>query len=129
MSAVLLDTHAWAWSFADPAKLSQPARTAIDGADSVLVSPISFFEIGQRISFGEWPEMVPFAAKLPAILQDQGGQTAPFTPDICMHASLRDWDHADPFDRLIASTTELLGLTLITKDPVFAELSEIRHLW
>ena len=48
MSSVLLDTHAWVWSFADDALLSKSARTAIQEADTVYVSPISFFEIGQK---------------------------------------------------------------------------------
>ena len=47
MSAVLLDTHAWVWSFADDDLLSEVAREAIGQAQAVYVSPISFFEIGQ----------------------------------------------------------------------------------
>lgn len=122
MSAVLLDTHAWVWSFAAPSLLSAAARTAIEGAASVLVIPISFFEIGQKVRLGKWPEMEPLAPGLATLLSEQGGQQAPFTADICLHASLRDWDRRDPFDRLLASTAELLGLPLVTRDPAFAGL-------
>lgn len=129
MTAVLLDTHAWVWSFMDEALLSAPARAAIEGADAVHVSPISFFEIGQKVRLDKWPEMAPFAADLPRILRDQGGVSAPLTPEICLHASLREWDHRDPFDRFMASTAEVLGLTLISKDAVFSALPAVHRVW
>lgn len=129
MTAVLLDTHAWVWSFADEAQLSPAARAAIQQADTVHVSPITFFEIGQKVRLGKWPAMAPHAARLAGILRDQGGIIAPFTPEICLHASLRDWAHRDPFDRLIASTAELHGLTLISKDPAFDTLDTITVRW
>lgn len=104
MSAVLLDTHAWVWSFAEDGLLSDAARNAIESAEAVYVSPISFFEIGQKVRIGKWPEMEAMVDELPAILVEQGGITAPFTPQICLRASLWDWAHRDPFDRLIAAT-------------------------
>jgi PIN domain nuclease of toxin-antitoxin system len=38
---ILLDTHVLVWWMSDPAKLSVPARTAIDGADTLGISAIS----------------------------------------------------------------------------------------
>lgn len=129
MTSILLDTHAWVWSFGDERQLSDPALAAIAAADAVHVSPISFFEIGQKVRTGKWPEMAPFAARLPDILRDQGGVAAPFTPEICLHASLRDWAHRDPFDRLLASSAELLGMTLVSRDPTFTSLAGVRCIW
>ena len=129
MSAVLLDTHAWVWSFARDDLLSAPARQAISQADAVYVSPISFFEIGQKVRIGKWPEMADLVDQLPAILAGQGGITAPFTPQICLRASLWDWAHRDPFDRLIAATAEVVDLTLISRDPAFGALSGLRSFW
>ncbi|MBM9593899.1 type II toxin-antitoxin system VapC family toxin [Roseitranquillus sediminis] len=129
MATLLLDTHAWVWSFADEGRLSPRARREIEGADAVCVSPISFFEIGQKVRIGRWPAMEPHAARLPGILREQGGTLAPLSPEICLHASLRDWDHRDPFDRLIASTAELLDMVLLSRDPVFGALAEVRARW
>lgn len=129
MAAVLLDTHAWVWSFADDAQLSPGARRAILGADAVHVSPISFFEIGQKVRAGKWPGMVAHAPRLAEILRGQGGMVAPLTPEICLHAALRDWAHRDPFDRLIASTAELSGLALVSRDPVFRDLGTLALRW
>ena len=129
MTAVLLDTHAWVWSITGDPLLSAPARSAIEAASIVYVSPISFFEIGQKVRLGKWPEMAPFASELGDVLRDQGGIAAPFTPEICLHASLRDWEHRDPFDRLLASSAELLGVPFVTKDPAFAGLQALRCVW
>ncbi len=129
MTQVLLDTHAWVWSFTGDAQLSAPARSAIEAAAAVYVSPISFFEIGQKVRLGKWPDMVPFVSNLAEILKDQGGIAAPFTPEICLHASLRTWEHRDPFDRLLASSAEILGIPLVTKDSIFAGLQTFRCVW
>lgn len=129
MTQVLLDTHAWVWSFTDDAQLSAPARSAIEAASVVYVSPISFFEIGQKVRLGKWPEMAPFASNLAEILRGQGGVAAPLTPEICLQASLRAWEHRDPFDRLLASSAEILGIPLLTRDSVFAGLQTFRCIW
>jgi len=126
---VLLDTHTWVWSFASKAKLSATAHAAIAAADGVFVSPISFFEIGQKVRIGKWPQMEPLVTDLPDILSEQGGLAAALSPEICLHASLRDWSHRDPFDRFLASTAELLNMTLISKDAVFDMLPGLQRVW
>ncbi len=126
---VLLDTHSWVWSFTDSSLLSPAARAAIESAAAVLVSPISFFEIGQKVRLGKWPELAGQTDLLPQIAEEQGALAAPFTPQIALHAALRDWAHRDPFDRMLASTAELHGLTLVTKDSVFTTLSGLRVIW
>jgi len=57
----------------DDARLSGPARKAIANADAVRVSPISFFETGQKIRVGKWPEMGPHFDVLVEMLAEQGG--------------------------------------------------------
>jgi hypothetical protein len=52
----------------------------MNAADSVLVSPITFFEIAQKVRLGKWPEMEPFVSQLPALLDRQGGSVAGFGP-------------------------------------------------
>ena len=129
MSSVLLDTHAWVWSFANDALLSSRARTAIREADTVYVSPISFFEIGQKVRTGRWPEMQGRVKELPAILKEQGGSIATLTPEICLDASTMDWKHRDPFDRLIVSTALALGVGLVSKDSAFEDRDDLTLVW
>ncbi len=127
MTAVLLDTHSWAWSLADDERLSQPARAAIQTADTVLVSPITFFEIAQKVRLGKWPEMEPFVGQLPALLERQGGAIAGLSASICALAGMMTWSHRDPFDRLLAATAMHDNLPFLSADPVFDGI--VTRLW
>ena len=122
MSALLLDTHAWAWSFAGDDRLTASAVATIGQAETVLVSPISFFEIAQKVRLGKWPEMVQFVTQLPEILKRQGGSVAELGPAICVMAGMLDWPHRDPFDRLLAATALHYRLPILSVDTVFDEV-------
>jgi PIN domain nuclease of toxin-antitoxin system len=119
MRAILLDTHSWVWSFADETRLSRAARTSIEQAQAVLVSPISFFEIGQRVRRGKWPEMEPLVDRLPAVLEEQRSAVVALDPRICMTAGTMRWAHRDPFDRLLAATAICRNLPIVSADEVF----------
>lgn len=119
MTAVLLDTHAWAWSLNGDDRLSEPALAAIGAANSVFVSPITFFEIAQKVRIGKWPEMEPFVGRLTEFLKEQGGSIADLDPAICTAAGIMTWTHRDPFDRLLAATAAHSHLPLISADAIF----------
>ena len=129
MNSILLDTHTWVWSFANDALLSSRTRTAIREADTVYVSPISFFEIGQKVRTGQWPEMQGRVKELSAILKEQGGSIATLTPEICLNASTMNWEHRDPFDRLIVSTALALDVALVSKDSAFEDRDDLNLVW
>jgi PIN domain nuclease of toxin-antitoxin system len=129
VTALLLDTHAWAWSLVDPDLLSEAARDAIEGSQSVFLSPISLYEICQEVRLGRWDAMAPHTGELPDLVRQQGLRTAELSPAVARHAASRDWAHRDPFDRILASTAELAGLTLVTKDRVFDEVPAVRTVW
>jgi PIN domain nuclease of toxin-antitoxin system len=52
-------------------------------------------------------------------LEKQAGAAAALEPAICVEAALLDWDHRDPFDRMIAATARYYALPLVSADPVF----------
>ncbi|WP_420960190.1 type II toxin-antitoxin system VapC family toxin [Brucella sp. IR073] len=123
MTQILLDTHVWAWAIAGGGHLSAKAITAIEEADNVYISPVSLFEIGQKVRLGKWPEMAPFLKRLPGLIEEQGGYVAELSPAICLSAAIMDWPHRDPFDRFLAATALERGLVLVSADPVFDELA------
>ena len=124
MTAVLLDTHVWAWSLSNDVQLSESARTHIAGASLVYISPISLFEIGQKVRIGKWPEMVPYVRDLPRLVAEQGALVASLSPDICLSASILPWAHRDPFDRLLAATALALNAKLVSMDVAFDSLQD-----
>ena len=122
MNEILLDTHAWSWTLSNDARLSKVARACLEQAAVVYVSPISLFEIGQKVRIGKWPEMEPFVSRLTNLIAEQGAKVAALTPDICLRASILEWQHRDPFDRLLGATALIGGLNLVSADPLFDEL-------
>lgn len=129
MSALLIDTHIWAWTLHESERLTPAARAAIAASPATYVSPISIFEIGQKVRIGRWPEMDRFADDLASLVGSQGGRAAPLTPEICHRAARLDWDHRDPFDRIIAATALVMSLPLVTRDAAFAGLPGLRLIW
>ncbi len=98
-------------------------------AESVYVSPISFFEIGQKVRFGKWPEMEPYVEQLPSLLERQGGLVSTLSPEICLRAATLEWSHRDPFDRLLAATVQVLGIPIVSADAVFDNVAGVTRLW
>ena len=123
MSHVLLDTHVWAWSLTNPQRLSTKALAAIEAAETVSISAISLYEIGQKVRLGKWPEMALHLPALIEIADRQGGRILPVSAAASLAASMFDWLHRDPFDRIIGAAALMDGLTLISADDVFDELS------
>ena len=122
MSAVLLDTHAWIWSLMDSTRLTKSARAAIVQSDSVHVSPVSLFEITQKVRLGKWLEIEPH---IDTLVADEQALSAPFNRAIAARAGMLGWSHRDPFDRLIAATAVELKCPLISKDGEFDSLARL----
>lgn len=129
LTPILLDTHAWAWSLTGDERLSGRAVGAILEADAVFVSPVSFFEIGQKVRLGKWPEMAPYVEELPALLEEQGGRVATLAPQICLQGAMMAWEHCDPFDRLLAATALHSSIPLVSADEIFDTLPGLIRLW
>lgn len=119
MNAILLDTHAWAWTFTLNANLTQTAHFAIEQAQSVYVSPISFFEIAQKFRLGKWPEVGPFVDRMVDIVEEQGSSVAALVPEVAKLAGAMEFRTRDPFDRMLAATAIHLDLPIVSSDSVF----------
>ncbi|HUH05387.1 MAG TPA: type II toxin-antitoxin system VapC family toxin [Kofleriaceae bacterium] len=118
---LLLDTHVLLWSATEPDRLSVEARTALeDGANDVLVSIISAWEIAIKQSLGKLELAKPAEQWLPAVLERTGFEVA----ELGLAAALRvrglAWHHRDPFDRFLIAQALEEGYTIVTHDGVFA---------
>jgi PIN domain nuclease of toxin-antitoxin system len=129
VAAALLDTHALAWALAKDQRLSLVARRTISASDPVGVSPITIYEIAQKVRLGKWPAMEQFAENMSEMLDEQGAVIAPLTAEIALHAGLLDWSHRDPFDRLLAATALEFGMHLISADTAFDQVANLRRIW
>lgn len=126
MKSILLDTHAWAWFLLEDNLLPAKHLSMIEEAEAVFISPVSFFEIAQKVRIGKWPEMQPHLNSLSHILDEQYGRLATLTPEISLNAGVIDWAHRDPFDRMLAATAINHELPLISADTIFDELANYK---
>jgi len=128
MSAYLLDTNAFAMILTGDPRLPPGIRERLIEATRIAVSVISFYEVGQKVRLGRWPEMQPHVAGLDARARDDGYDLLPLTPAAALESSMMDWPDRDPFDRMIATIARHEGLPLISSDTAFDAMG-IARLW
>ena len=123
---LLLDSHALFWALADSPKLSAEARLRIlDDDNDVFYSPVSLYEIAFKAHRGRLPES---ASLLPEATRASGFDELPLTSFHLVHAARLDWDHGDPWDRILIAQATLEDMHLVSIDRVFDSQTE-RRLW
>jgi PIN domain nuclease of toxin-antitoxin system len=130
VTTLLLDTHAYVWALTDPARLSDRARSAIEApSNPVLVSAATAWEMAIKYRGGTWPEADILLAQHDDLVSRLGAQPLNISAADAIRAGNLDWDHADPFDRMLAAQSLLGQTTLVTRDPAFGELRGLTVLW
>jgi len=114
---VLLDSHAVYWWTIGSDRLSATARSIIeDKANTILVSAVTFYELDNKMRLRKL-DLKP--QELRAAVTASGLQTIAITD---LHAELAasfDWDHRDPWDRLLAAQTRLEHCGFVSLDIAF----------
>ena len=110
---LLLDTHTLLWWLADDSRLCRAAARAIeDGANAVLVSAASIWEIEIKRAKG--------ALTAPGDILEQvaaaGFDLMPITAVHAREAGRLPRRHEDPFDRMLVAQAAAENATLITSD-------------
>jgi len=110
-----LDTHVVHWWSAEPDRLSRNATAAIEAADELAVSAITWYELAWLARHERIILTLPIRVWLTAIAREV--RTAGVSPAIADAAvGLPTAFPGDPADRLIYATAVEHGWRLITKD-------------
>ncbi len=130
---VVLDTHAWVWWVSNPKRLTRRAGRLIDRAAadrSLYVSCISAWEIALLVQKGR--------LRLTMAVENwvAKSEALPFLQFVAVDnaiavksASLPDFPHPDPADRIIAATALSMGAVLVTKDQTLLEYGPVKSAW
>jgi len=123
---LLLDTHAFLWwESADP-RLGAAARRAIgDRANQIFVSAASVWEIATKRRTGK----LAFAGSPVGAIGKNGFFEFPIAPMDAELAGNLEWDHRDPFDRLLVAQSIRLRGALVTADTVVRGFQQAVTLW
>ncbi|HWD08695.1 MAG TPA: type II toxin-antitoxin system VapC family toxin [Actinomycetota bacterium] len=111
----LLDTHVLHWWTAEPERLSRAAAGALEEADELAVSGISWYELAWLARHGKITLSVPVRSWLERLAENV--RTVSISPAIAeTAAALPEPFPGDPADRLIFATAMEFGWKLVTKD-------------
>jgi PIN domain nuclease of toxin-antitoxin system len=123
---ILLDSHAVYWWTIGSDRLSTKARSLIeDKANAILVSAVSFYELDNKARLKKL-DLRP--QELRAAVTASGLQTLAISD---LHAELAaefDWEHRDPWDRILAAQTRLEHCAFVSTDVVFDDVLHER-IW
>ncbi len=112
---LLLDTNIVIWQQEGRLDRIGKATEAIKAADELLVSVVSFVEIGVKTATGK--------LKMPAGLREHvlesGARILGLSPEHGLGIADLPLHHRDPFDRLLISQARSEGLTIVTADSKF----------
>ncbi len=126
---VLLDTHAFLWWVLDDPKLSADCRRIVDdGANDVLLSAVSGYELAYKVNQGRLtlPEAPDVYVR--SRLASNGFEALTIELDHALRAATLPMIHRDPFDRLLIGQAQLEGLPIITADPAIAHY-DVEVIW
>jgi PIN domain nuclease of toxin-antitoxin system len=129
---MLLDTHTviWASHETDIGFLSKKARAALEGSEGKLyISAVTAYEITNKYRAGKLDEYKDIAERYFDVIEKLDAEELPITAEQAYDAGLLDWNHKDPFDRMIAAQAKAEGLALVTCDKAFDEAPGVEVLW
>ncbi|MFF1251972.1 type II toxin-antitoxin system VapC family toxin [Pseudarthrobacter sp. NPDC058329] len=127
---LLLDTHVFLWAVAEPKRLSSKARSSITKLENqIYVSPVTAYELSYKHRQGKLPAgaaiVASFGRQVAHLYASELTVSSPHT----LAAGQLDWDHKDPFDRILAAQAMVEGLTLVTADEDLQAFGSVATLW
>ena len=121
MRGILLDTHALLWWMADDPQLGERIRTILrEGLTPIHVSAATVWEIGIKHRLGRLPGGEDFLAEPGICFQRWSFLPLPMDHDDARVAAALNWEHRDPFDRMLVAQSRRHRLSLASCDPAIS---------
>lgn len=123
----LLDTHTFVWLLTEPERLPNSALSVLkDPSMPVLVSAASAMEVATKARLGKFQAASVLVETWATHVASIGAADLPVSTRHALLAGQLQWDHRDPFDRLLAAQALLDNLTLVTGDAQLLALPGLR---
>ncbi|GAB3247349.1 type II toxin-antitoxin system VapC family toxin [Arthrobacter pigmenti] len=126
----LIDSQVLLFAMVNPRRLSPKARKIISNMDeSIYASAATTYELAYKFHRGKLPGydrvFVGYEHHVRRIAQ----WTISITSEHALAAAGLEWEHGDPFDRLIAAQAMIEGATLITADTAMQRFEPLSTVW
>ena len=112
----LLDTHVLLWLAGDATKVPENVRESLGAAEERVVSSASAMEIALKTQLGKLPQGESVLDSWSILMRSFMATELSLTVSHMIRAGSLDWDHRDPFDRMLVAQAQLEGLHLVTSD-------------
>ncbi len=128
----MLDTHTLLWLSLSPEKISSKAAPALKkagGMGSMLISPISLWEIAMLVRKKRLVLGRPTLEWITDTLDHPGLAIAPMTPKVAVDSNeLPDRFAGDPADCILIATARTEGAILATRDSLILDYGALGHV-
>jgi PIN domain nuclease of toxin-antitoxin system len=122
----LIDTHVFIWFETGSNRLSRRARALLEDAnETAYFSAASFWEIAIKRRAGK----LAFKGSARAAAADAGLLELDINAADAEIAGDLDWDHRDPFDRMLVAQCLNHNLTLLSADARLRARQDIGVIW
>ena len=132
---LVLDTHALLYLVDDSLGIFSPeAKRAYESANSVSISAVTLFDIGQLIRVGKLSMALSRFLEIERICTSVNISILATLPRVYATAATFAWDNRDPFDRIIMAVAMDTGASLATKDRAITAYADtnpdkLRVIW
>jgi PIN domain nuclease of toxin-antitoxin system len=128
---ILLDTCVLIWDAIEPNKLTSKAKKAIKYSENeLIICDISIWEISMLIKRNRLIVDDSSSGFIKLILQSHNFQIQQITPEIAeVSVNFGTEINKDPADRLIAATSILKNIPLITADQNLRDATILETIW
>ncbi len=125
----LLDTHSFLWFVSADPKLSSKAEALIsEGANELLLSVASLWEVSIKVSLGRLPLAAPVHEFIPEQLRRNRIDLLPIEMSHTFEVARLPFHHRDPFDRLLIAQALVENLPIVSVDSAFDAYS-VERIW
>jgi PIN domain nuclease of toxin-antitoxin system len=116
MTAILLDTNAFLWLVTTPDKITASVRdTLADQTNELIVSAASAWEVAIKTRIGRLNGGPLLSAWDETLASMHAADLAIDSADAVLAGQL-NWNHKDPFDRMIVAQATRRRFTIATSD-------------
>lgn len=113
----LLDSHVFLWLLGEPERISSDVLELLaDQTNPLLVSAASAMEVSTKVRLGKLDSARNLARTWNARVEQIGASELPISAEHALFAGAYDWDHRDPFDRLLAGQAIVESVTFVSAD-------------
>ena len=127
---VLLDTHVWIYYYTNQLnQLSKTALSVLDQDSELLISPISGWELAQLVKKKRLGLNTEVMHWIYLTQKDTRLSVLDLSLEILVESVLLKELHKDPADRILASTSIIHNIPLVTADKKLQQFSKLKTIW